>query len=105
MTTPPHSPGRLPAFSIGLTHVTLPTSQVQVNRLTELINEVTLGTDVIVIVVSPATHLAETDVDPSRFIWPTWQGRDHPRGPPEVEGRLCYPGPHLQGHLLRGPHP
>ncbi|MGA5893345.1 hypothetical protein ACPC27_32085 [Streptomyces cellulosae] len=76
MTTPPHSPGRLPAFNIGLTHVTLPTSQVQVNRLTELINEVTLGTDVIV--VSPATHLAETGVDPSRFIWPTWQGETIP---------------------------
>lgn len=78
MTTPLHSPGRLPVFNIGLTHVTLPASQVQVNRLTELINEVTLGTDVIVIVVSPATHLAETGVDPSRFIWPTWQGEAIP---------------------------
>ncbi|MGY4744586.1 hypothetical protein [Streptomyces sp. ATMOS53] len=78
MTTPPHSPGRLPVFNIGLTHVTLPTSQVQVNRLTNRSNEITLGTDVIVIVVSPATHLAETDVDPSRFIWPTWRGETIP---------------------------
>ncbi|WP_019064877.1 hypothetical protein [Streptomyces prunicolor] len=79
MTTPPRSPGRLPAFNIGLTHVTLPTSQVQVNRLTELINEFTLGTDVIVIVLSTVTDPAsprpdETDVDRSRFTWPPWQG-------------------------------
>jgi hypothetical protein len=78
MTTPPHAPGRPPAFNMSLTHVTLPSAQVQVNRLTELINEITLGTDVIVIVVSPATHLAETDVDQSRFIWPTWQGETIP---------------------------
>ncbi|MGW0137225.1 hypothetical protein [Streptomyces sp. NPDC003299] len=78
MTTPPPSLGRPPAFNMSLTHVTLPTSQVQVNRLTDLINEITLGTDVIVIVVSPATHLAETGFDRSRFIWPTWQGETIP---------------------------
>jgi hypothetical protein len=33
---------------------------------------------VIVIVVSPATHLAETDVDRSRFIWPPWRGETIP---------------------------
>jgi hypothetical protein len=79
MTAPPHLPGRLPAFNIGLTYVTLPTSQVQVNRLTELINEFTLGTDVIVIVLSTVTdpaslHPDETDIDRSRFTLPPWQG-------------------------------
>ncbi|MEV5530464.1 hypothetical protein [Streptomyces prunicolor] len=83
MTTPPRSPGRLPAFNIGLTYVTLPTSQVQVNRLTELINEFTLGTDVIVIVLSTVTDPAspqpdETDADRSRFTWPPWQGETIP---------------------------
>ncbi|MFJ9138670.1 hypothetical protein ACIRRT_36985 [Streptomyces sp. NPDC102256] len=78
MTTPPRSPGRLPAFNIGLTSVTLPTSQVQINRLSELVNEITLGTDVIVIVLSTVTgpaspHPDETDGDRSRFIWPPWQ--------------------------------
>ena len=106
MTTPPHSPGRLPVFNIGLTHVTLPTSQVQVNRLTELINEVTLSTDVIVIVVSPATHLADTDVDPSRFIWPTWQGDTIPEAHQKWKAvfatqdrtfrGICYEGPTLE---------
>lgn len=73
MTTPPHPPGRLPAFNMSLTHVTLPSSQVQVNRLTDLVNEIILGTSVIVIVLSTVTDPAGTDVDRSRFTWPPWQ--------------------------------
>ena len=74
MTTPPQSPGRLPVLNMSLTHVTLPSSQVQVNRLTELVNEVILGTSVIVIVLSTVTDPAETEFDQSRLTWPTWQG-------------------------------
>ncbi|MFD9854254.1 hypothetical protein ACFWXZ_18570 [[Kitasatospora] papulosa] len=43
MTTLPQSPGQLPAFNMSLTHVALPSAQVQVNRLTDLVNEITLG--------------------------------------------------------------
>ncbi|MFI1935480.1 hypothetical protein [Streptomyces sp. NPDC020330] len=79
MTTPPQSPGRLPAVNMSLTHVMLPSAQVQVNRLTDLVNEITLGTSVIVIVMSTVTapasnRPAETDADRSRLTWPTWQG-------------------------------
>ncbi|MEV7481979.1 hypothetical protein [Streptomyces halstedii] len=78
MTTPPHSPGRLPAFNMSLTHVTLPSAQVQVNRLTDQINEFILGTSVVVIVLSTVTDPAETDFDRSHFTWPTWQGETIP---------------------------
>ncbi|MEU8349758.1 hypothetical protein [Streptomyces sp. NPDC048845] len=82
MTTPPQSPGRLPVFNMSLTHVTLPSSQVRVNRLSELVNEVILGTSVIVIVLSTVTdpaspHPAETEFDRS-LAWPTWRGETIP---------------------------
>ncbi|MFF7311568.1 hypothetical protein [Streptomyces sp. NPDC008137] len=103
MTTPLHSPGRQPAFHMSLTHVTLPSSQVQVNRLTELINEVTLGTSVIVIVVSPATHLAETDFDQSRFIWPTWQGETIPEAHQNWKAVFATPDRTFRGIYYEGP--
>ncbi|MEV8606094.1 hypothetical protein AB0465_40225 [Streptomyces griseoviridis] len=83
MTTPPHSPSQLPAFHIGLTHFTAPTSQLQINHPTPSSTEFTLGTDVIVIVLSIVTdpasaHPDETDIDRSRFTWPPWQGHTIP---------------------------
>lgn len=83
MTATPHSPGRLPALNIGLIHVTLPTSQVQINHRTPRSTEFTLGTDVIVIVLSiitnpPSTHPDETVIDRSRFTWPPWRGHTIP---------------------------
>jgi hypothetical protein len=103
MTTPPHAPGRQPAFHMSLTHVMLPSSQVQVNRLTELINEVTLGTSVIVIVVSPAAHLAETDFDQSRFIWPTWQGETIPEAHQKWKAVFATPDRTFRGIYYEGP--
>lgn len=115
MTTPLRSPGQLPAFNMSLTHVTLPTSRVQVTRQSELVNEITLGTNLTANEITLGTSVVVI-VHPHR---PRSTGRDrhrpkpphlsdlakahHPRGPPAVEGGLPPPGPHLPGHLLRGP--
>ncbi|MEU2180914.1 hypothetical protein [Streptomyces thermolilacinus] len=110
MTTPPHSPGRLPAFNIGLTHVTLPTSQVQVNRLTERINEFTLGASVIVIVLSTITdqasaHPVETDIGRSRFTWPTWQGVTIPEAHQKWKAVFVTRDRTFRGIYYEGPTP
>jgi hypothetical protein len=105
MTTPPHSTGRLPVFNIGLTHVTLPTSQVQVNCLTNRSNEITLGTDVIVIVVSPATHPAGTDIDRSRFTWPPWQKETIPEAHQKWKAVFVTQDRTFRGLYHEGPTP
>ena len=110
MTTPSQSPSRLPAFNMSLTHVTLPSSQVQVNRLTDLVNEIILGTSVIVIVLSNVTapaspHPAETDVDRSRFTWPTWQGDTIPEAHQKWKAVFAPQDRTFRGIYYEGLHP
>ncbi|MGW6207383.1 hypothetical protein ACWF9B_27560 [Streptomyces sp. NPDC055089] len=57
-------------------HVTLPSSQVQANRVSDLVNEIIFGTSVVAIVLS--IDSAETDFDRSRLTWPHWQGNTIP---------------------------
>ncbi|WP_256959813.1 hypothetical protein [Streptomyces viridochromogenes] len=105
MTTPPQSPGRLPLLNMSLTHVTLPSSQVQVNRLTDLVNEVILGTSVIVIVLSTVTDPAESEFDQSRFTWPTWQGDTIPEAHQKWKAVFAPRDRTFRGLYYEGPTP
>jgi len=75
VTTPP---APHPAYNVGLSHITVPTPQVQVTRQTERSTEFTLGTDVVLIALSTVTDPAETGTDQSRFAWPPWQAHTIP---------------------------
>ncbi|MET9104765.1 hypothetical protein [Streptomyces antibioticus] len=84
MTTPPNPPAPLPVYNVGLSHVTLPSQQVQIDRQTECFTEFTLGTDVILNALSTAADPASTDpvgtdTDRSRVTWPSWQARTVPQ--------------------------